>query len=114
MKMEIKTRRIGTSLVLDVTGQVKGGDAADLRTNIKHLQDEGELDLLINLQDVGFIDSSGVGMLIHCLQEVRSRGGDLRLLRLSEDIHDLFEMVAIDRLFTIYQTEEEIVPLRKG
>lgn len=112
--MEIKTRRIGTSLVLDVAGQVKGGDAADLRTNLKRFQDEGELDLLINLQDVGFIDSSGVGMLIHCLQEVRSRGGDLRLLRLSEDIHDLFEMVAIDRLFTIFQTEDEIVPLRKG
>ena len=111
--MEIKTRRIGTSLVLDVAGQVKGGDAADLRSNIKHLQDEGELDLIINLQDVGFIDSSGVGMLIHCLQEVRSRGGDLRLLRLSEDIHDLFEMVAIDRLFTIFQTEEEIIPLKK-
>ena len=112
--MEIKSRRIGTSLVLDVAGQVKGGDAADLRSTIKHLQEQGELDLLIDLRDVGFIDSSGVGMLIHCLQEVRSQGGDLRLLNLSEDIHDLFEMVAIDRLFTIYQSEAEVVPLKKG
>jgi anti-sigma B factor antagonist len=112
--MEIKTRRIGTSLLLDVAGQVKGGDASDLRAAIKRIQDEGDLDIVLNLQDVGFIDSSGVGMLIHCLQEVRTRGGDLRLLKLSEDIHDLFEMVAIDRLFTIYQSEDEIVPLTKG
>ena len=112
--MEIKTRRIGTSLLLDVAGQVKGGDAPDLRATIKRIQDEGDLDIVLNLQDVGFIDSSGVGMLIHCLQEVRTRGGDLRLLKLSEDIHDLFEMVAIDRLFTIYQSEDEIVPLTKG
>jgi anti-sigma B factor antagonist len=112
--MEIRTRRIGTSLVLDVAGQVKGGDASDLRSTIKRIQDEGELDIVLDLQDVGFIDSSGVGMLIHCLQEVRTRGGDLRLLKLSDDIHDLFEMVAIDRLFTIFQSEDEIVPLTKG
>lgn len=111
--MEIKTRRIGTSLVLDVVGQVKGGDSNELRTFIKRLVEDGEHDILVNLKDVGFIDSSGVGMLIHCLQEVRQSGGDLRLLRLSEDIHDLFEMVAIDRLFTIYSTEDEIVPLEK-
>jgi len=72
--MEINTRRIETSLVLDVAGQMKGGDAADLRSAIKRFQEEGELDILLDLQNVGFIDSSGVGMLIHCLQEVRSRG----------------------------------------
>lgn len=112
--MEIKSRHIGTSLVLEVAGQIKGGDAVDLRAAIRRLQDQGELDLVIDLQNVGFIDSSGVGMLIHCLQELRTRGGDLRLLSLSEDIHDLFEMVAIDRLFVIYQSEGEIVPLKKG
>ena len=53
-------------------------------------------------------------MLIRCLQEARGRGGDLRLMKLSEDIHDLFEMVAIDRLFTIFQSEEEVVPLKKA
>ena len=112
--MEIKTRRLGASLVLDVAGQIKGGDAGDLRMFPRQCQDQGELDLILNLQDVGFIDSSGVGMLIHCLQEIRGRGGDLRLMKLSEDIHDLFEMVAIDRLFLIYQSEEEIGPLKKA
>ncbi len=112
--MEIKTRRLGASLVLDVAGQIKGGDAGDLRMFLRQCQDQGELDLILNLQDVGFIDSSGVGMLIHCLQEIRGRGGDLRLMKLSEDIHDLFEMVAIDRLFLIYQSEEEIGPLKKA
>ncbi|MBK8801763.1 MAG: STAS domain-containing protein [Fibrobacteres bacterium] len=112
--MEISTRRIGTSLLLDVVGQIKGADSNEFRTVIKRLLEAGESDLVINLEQVGFIDSSGVGMLIHCLHEVRSQHGDLRLVKLTEDIHDLFEMVAIDRLFTIYSSEEEILPLQRN
>ncbi|HOX52699.1 MAG TPA: STAS domain-containing protein [Fibrobacteria bacterium] len=113
--MEISTRRIGTSLVLDVVGQIKGADSNEFRAVVKRLLEAAETDLVINLEQVGFIDSSGVGMLIHCLHEVRAQGGDLRLVKLTEDIHDLFEMVAIDRLFTIYPSEEEIQPLpRRG
>lgn len=112
--MEISTRRIGTSLVLDVVGQVKGADSNEFRSVIKRLLESGETDLVINFEHVGFIDSSGVGMLIHCLHEVRSHQGDLRLVKLTEDIHDLFEMVAIDRLFTIYPSEEEILPLPRN
>ncbi|MBK9578664.1 MAG: STAS domain-containing protein [Fibrobacterota bacterium] len=111
--MEISTRRIGTSLLLDVVGQIKGADSNEFRAVVKRFLEAGESDLVINLEQVGFIDSSGVGMLIHCLHEVRAHHGDLRLVKLTEDIHDLFEMVAIDRLFTIYPSEEEILPLQR-
>jgi anti-sigma B factor antagonist len=109
--MEIRERRVGQTLVLDINGQIKGADVAECKATFRRLIQKGELDLVANLANVGFIDSSGVGMLIHGLQEIRSSGGNLRLMHLSEDIHDLFEMVAIDRLFVILQDESEIVPI---
>lgn len=106
--MEIKPRTVGRATVLDVRGQIRGNEVAEFKTYVRSCLRDGHRDLVLNLAEVQFIDSSGVGMLIHLLQEVRSQGGDIRLLNLSEDIHDLFEMVAIDRLFQILSGEQEI------
>lgn len=106
--MEIKPRTVGRATVLDVRGQIRGSEVGDFKNFVRTCLRDGQRDLVLNLAEVQFIDSSGVGMLIHLLQEVRSQGGDIRLLNLSEDIHDLFEMVAIDRLFQILSGEQEI------
>ena len=60
------------------------------------------------MQEVGFIDSSGVGMLITCHQDLKAAGGQLVLMKLSDDIYDLFEMTSIDRLFEIVENEEDL------
>lgn len=106
--MEIKSRTVGRATVLDVQGQIRGAEVAEFKSHVRALLKEDFRDFVLNLGGVQFIDSSGVGMLIHLLQEVRGQGGDIRLLNLSEDIHDLFEMVAIDRLFQILSSENEI------
>ncbi len=106
--MEIQPRIVGRATVLDVHGQIRGNEVGEFKAFVRSCLKAGQRDLVVNLADVQFIDSSGVGMLIHLLQEVRSQGGDIRLLNLSEDIHDLFEMVAIDRLFQILSGEQEI------
>jgi len=106
--MEINPRTVGRATVLDIHGQIRGSEVAEFKSFVRTCLKDGHRDVVLNLADVQFIDSSGVGMLIHLLQEVRSQGGDIRLLNLSEDIHDLFEMVAIDRLFQILSSELEI------
>lgn len=106
--MRIEKRTVGGNTVLDVAGQIRGVDVAGFRQAIQECQRSGELRLVANMREVSFIDSAGVGMLIHCLQELKAVGGDLRLLNLPDDIHDLFEMVAIDRFFAILQDESEI------
>lgn len=106
--MDIKPRNVGRATVLDISGQIRGSEVADFKSYVRNCVKDGVRDIVLNLAEVQFIDSSGVGMLIHMLQEVRSQGGDMRLLNLSEDIHDLFEMVAIDRLFQILTSEAEI------
>jgi anti-sigma B factor antagonist len=106
--MEIKFRNSGKWSILDISGHIKGSEVSHFRTAIQKAITERKLFLVANMQDVGFIDSSGVGMLITCHQDLKSAGGRLVLMRLSDDIYDLFEMTSIDRLFEIVDNEEEL------
>lgn len=106
--MEIKLRTSGKWTVLDISGHIKGSEVSHFRSSIQSAITQKKLFLVANMQDVGFIDSSGVGMLITCHQDLKASGGRLILMRLSDDIYDLFEMTSIDRLFEIIENEEEL------
>ncbi len=106
--MDIKFRKTGKWNVLDISGHIKGSEVSHFRLAIQKAIQEKKLYLVANMHDVGFIDSSGVGMLITCHQDLKAAGGRLVLMRLSDDIYDLFEMTSIDRLFEIVDTEEEL------
>lgn len=106
--MEIKVRTSGKWTVLDISGHIKGSEVSHFRAAIQKAIAENRLYLVANMADVGFIDSSGVGMLITCHQDLKAAGGRLVLMRLSDDIYDLFEMTSIDRLFEIVDNEEEL------
>lgn len=107
--MEIKARIVGKWCILDIVGHIKGSEVSQFRAAIHRSIAESRLDLVANMQDVGFIDSSGVGMLITCHQDLKSAGGQLVLMNLSDDIYDLFEMTSLDRLFQIVDTESELL-----
>lgn len=106
--MEIKVRTSGKWNVLDIIGHIKGSEVTHFRTAIQKAIADKKLFLVANMAEVGFIDSSGVGMLITCHQDLKAAGGRLILMRLSDDIYDLFEMTSIDRLFEIVDNEEEL------
>ncbi len=106
--MDIKLHTSGKWHVLDISGHIKGSEVSHFRAAIQKAIAEQKLFLVANMQEVGFIDSSGVGMLITCHQDLKAAGGQLVLMRLSDDIYDLFEMTSIDRLFEIVDNEEEL------
>ena len=106
--MDIKARSLGRWKVLDIAGHIKGGNVGRFRSEVHKAMAEQNLHLAANLKDVGFIDSSGVGALITCHQDLKAAGGQLILLNLSDDIYDLFEMTSIDRLFEILEGEEAL------
>jgi len=109
--MDIKTRTFGKWNVLDITGHIKGSEVSHFRSAIQRAIEEKQIHLVANMHEVGFIDSSGVGMLITCHQDLKAAGGRLILMRLSDDIYDLFEMTSIDRLFEIIDNEDELAKL---
>ena len=109
--MEINFRDHSGWIIMDISGHIKGNEVSQFRKATQACREENKVNLVANMSNVGFIDSSGVGMLITCHQDLKSEGGKLVLMNLSDDIYDLFEMTSIDRLFEIVEAEKDLPSL---
>ena len=108
MALQGTFREIGEIAIMDFSGKITLGEgSATLRNTIRGLVDKGHRKILINLFDVDYIDSSGIGELVSAYTTVRSAGGELKLLNLTRRVHDILQ---ITRLFTVFdvQSEEEV------
>jgi anti-sigma B factor antagonist len=99
-------RQVGEIAVVDFSGKITLGEgSAVLRRMVKELIDQGHAKIILNLEDVDYIDSSGIGELVVAHSAVESIKGELKLLNLTRRVRDI---VQITRLFTIFdvQTDE--------
>ena len=95
----------GVSIV-DFSGRITLGEgSATLRNTVKELVAAGKQKILLNLADVDYIDSAGIGELVSAFTTVRTAGGELKLLNLTKRVNDILQ---ITRLYTVFdvQTEE--------
>jgi len=106
--MEIQKREYQGWVVLDIDGSVRGRSSSVLKDECQRQIDSGCRSLCINFSRISFIDSTGLGGLIHSYQKIKTLGGQMVLLALSDDIYDLFEMTSINKLFTIIESEAEL------
>jgi anti-sigma B factor antagonist len=100
-------REVGDVTVIDFSGKITLGEAsATLRTMVRGLVEQGRRKILLNLDDVDYIDSSGIGELVGAHTAVRSANGELKLTNLSRRVNDIMQ---ITRLFTVFdvQTNED-------
>src|ERR1700722_15297450 len=107
MALQGTTREVQDIVIVDFSGKITLGEgSALLRRTIKEIIERGHKKLLINLEDVDYIDSSGIGELVSAYTTVRNPEGELKLLNLPKRVHDLLQ---IPRLFTVFdvQSEEE-------
>jgi anti-sigma B factor antagonist len=75
-----------------------------LRDTIKDLLSKGQKKILLNLGDVSYIDSSGIGELVSAFTSVRNQGGELKLLNLTKKVHDLLQ---ITKLYTVFDVKDD-------
>ena len=75
-----------------------------MRDTVKDLLGKGRKDILLNLGDVTYIDSSGVGELVSAFTSVRNQGGELKLLHLTKKVHDLLQ---ITKLYTVFDVKDD-------
>jgi anti-sigma B factor antagonist len=75
-----------------------------LRETVKDLLAKGQRKILLNLGDVTYIDSSGIGELVSAFTSVRNQGGDLKLLKLTKKVHDLLQ---ITKLYTVFDVKDD-------
>ena len=107
-RMQIAERRVGDVTVLKLTGRLvlEEGDVP-LRERIDALIQEGRVDIILNLQDVNYIDSCGVGSVVAKFLSVRRRGGDLKLVSLSERCHHVLDITGLLPIFEPLDSEDE-------
>jgi anti-sigma B factor antagonist len=98
-------RDAGTVTVLDLSGRITLGEgSALLRSTIRELLQEQRFKILVNLGDINYIDSSGIGELVGAYTTVKNRGGELKLLHLTKKVHDLLQ---ITKLFTVFEVHSD-------
>ena len=107
--MRIETRRIGTVDVLDLAGNITiGRGDVVLRNRLREMLDAGGTRFLLNLDEVGYLDSAGVGELVAIRKRVIEREGEIKLVLPAKGrAHKIFTMSALHRVFEIYGDEDE-------
>jgi len=106
----VNVRRIESVSVVDLGGRITLGDGSTtLRDTIRGLLVQGDLRILLNLGDVSYIDSSGLGELVSAFSQVRKSGGDLKLLNLTRKVHDLLQITKLYTVFDVYQDEASAI-----
>jgi len=94
-------------LVVEVDGQLIVGNRQEFKQAVLDALDAGERKFLVDFTQTGYIDSSGLGVLVSLSKKIRDEGGDLRLAGLNEDLKTLFELTKLDTLFAISDTPAE-------
>jgi anti-sigma B factor antagonist len=103
--MKASSRRVDGVTILDLSGRITLGEGSVvLRDQIRDLLGKGEKKLLLNLGDVTYIDSSGIGELVSAFTTVRNQGGELKLLNLTKKVHDLLQ---ITKLYTVFDVKDD-------
>ncbi|MEK9502127.1 STAS domain-containing protein [Gaopeijia maritima] len=93
--------------VVDVEGQLIVGNRQELKTRVLEELDGGERKFVVDFSQTGYIDSSGLGVLVSLSKKIREQGGELRLSSLNEDLRTLFELTKLDTLFRIADSRED-------
>ncbi|MGQ0640041.1 MAG: STAS domain-containing protein [Gemmatimonadaceae bacterium] len=104
--MSFALHKEGDVCVVSVEGQLIVGNRQELKQKVLDEIERGERKFLVDFSQTGYIDSSGLGVLVSLSKKIREHGGELRLTNLNEDLKTLFELTKLDTLFQIAETRE--------
>ena len=108
--MQISERHVGDVAIIDLNGRLVLGDGDTLlRDKVNSLVEQGLKHIIVNLSDVAYMDSAGLGELVRSYTTVTRRGGALKLLGLTKRVSDLLSITKLLTVFDSYDTEREAV-----
>ncbi len=106
MSVELTNRQVGDVTVIDAKGRITLGEgSSDFRDTIKELVSKGQKNVLVNLAQITYIDSSGIGEMVSGYTTVANAGGKLKLLSLTKRIQDLLQITKLYTVFEVYDDE---------
>ena len=105
MSVKLSTRQVGDVSVVDVAGRITLGEGSSaLRDLLREMVGKGQKKILLNLGEVSYIDSSGIGELVSGFTTVTNSGGEMKLLNLNKRVKDLLQ---ITKLYTVFDVHED-------
>ncbi len=105
MALTIHSREVDGVTVLDLSGRITLGEGSvQVRDAIRDLISKGQKSILLNLGDVNYIDSSGLGELVSAFTTAKNQGADLKLLHLTKKVHDLLQLT---KLYTVFDVKDD-------
>ena len=106
MSVKLTTRQIGDVSVVDVAGRITLGEGSSaLRDSLREMVGKGQKKILLNLGEVSYIDSSGIGELVSAYTTVTNGGGQLKLLNLTKRVKDLLQITKLYTVFDVHDSE---------
>ena len=108
--MKIATRQLDGITVLDLGGRITLGEGSvQLRDAVRDLLAKGHKKIVLNLGDISYMDSSGMGELVTAYTSVKNQGGELKLINLTKKIEDLMQITKLVTVFDIYDDEASAI-----
>jgi anti-sigma B factor antagonist len=110
VSVKLTTRQVGDVTVIDASGRITLGEGSTtFREKIKELIAAGNKKVLLNLGDVSYIDSSGIGELVSSFTTTANAGGSLKLLHLTKRVQDLLQITKLYTVFEVFDDEASAV-----
>jgi anti-sigma B factor antagonist len=102
-------RRQGDVTIVEIEGHFDAQGAPEMKAKLHDLIDEGNNKLVFELQEMEFIDSAGLGVLVSCLRRAAAKGGDVRLAEVPPFCRSIFELTRLTRVFDVNESLEHAV-----
>ncbi len=110
MTFKANTRQVDGVTIVDLAGRITLGEGSvTLRDTVRELLNRGQKKILLNLADVSYIDSSGIGELVSGFTTVTNQGGSLKLVNLTKKVHDLLQITKLYTVFEVHGDEASAV-----
>jgi len=110
VSVKLTARQVGDVTVIDAAGRITLGEGASaFRDMLRELAAKGDKKLLLNLGEVSYIDSSGIGEMVSGFTTITNHGGQLKLVGLSKRVKDLLQITKLYTVFEVYDDEAEAI-----
>ncbi len=107
--MEIEFKDIGEHKVISVSGEVDLYNVSELKKALFSVTDGSYSSVVIDLKDVNYMDSSGIGALVAGQKKMRAHNGKFALVNIHDDVLNILKLATLDKFFTIYENEEDLL-----
>ncbi len=114
MELEIPDQNVDGWTVVAASGEIDVAAAPVLREQLVKLINDGTTKMVIDIENVDFIDSTGLGVLVGAIRRARSAGGDVRLVCTNSRLLKVFDVTGLDEVFTIEATVDDAVAASSG